>query len=75
MAANDMSNALKKSHHDVPFAQVGDDTIAALTKLFQKVKAPGLSNAPAKTTGNKTPVDLEQPILTSPVQQQYQMIS
>jgi hypothetical protein len=38
MAANDMSNALKNPHPEVPFAQVGDDTIAALTKLAQIFK-------------------------------------
>jgi hypothetical protein len=70
MASNDMSNALKNPHTDVPFAQVGNDTIAALTKLaeifknkFQKVQAPGL---------NKSPADLSQPILTSHVRQQCQ---
>jgi hypothetical protein len=31
MAANDMTDALKNPHFEVPFAQVGDDTIAALT--------------------------------------------
>jgi hypothetical protein len=61
MAANDMSNASKNTHPEVPFAQVGSDTIAALTKLaeifrnkFQKVQAPGLSNAPAKAKKQKT---------------------
>jgi hypothetical protein len=75
MAANDIYNALKNPHHELPFAQVGDDTIAALTKLaeifknkFQKVQAPGLSNAPAKAAENKRPADLSHPILTSPVQ-------
>jgi predicted RNase H-like nuclease len=29
MAANDMSNALKSSHPEVPFTQIGDDTIEA----------------------------------------------
>jgi hypothetical protein len=60
MAAKDMSNSLTNPHPDVPFAQVGDDTIAALTKLaeifknkFQKAQAPGLSNAPAKAAENK----------------------
>jgi hypothetical protein len=44
MAANDMSNALKNPHPEVPFSHIGDDTIAALTMLaeifknnFQKV--------------------------------------
>jgi hypothetical protein len=63
MAAKDMSNALKNPHPEVTFAQVGDDTIVALTKLaeilknkFQKVQAPRLSNAPAKAAENKRPV-------------------
>jgi hypothetical protein len=75
MAANDMSNALKNPHPEVPLAQVRDDTIAALTKLavifknkFQKVQAPGLSNAPAKAAENKRPAVLFQPILNSPMQ-------
>jgi hypothetical protein len=79
MTFNDMSNALKNPHPEVPFAQVGYDTIATLTKLaeifknnFQKVKAPELSNAPVKAVGNKRPAVLDQPIQTSPMQQQYQ---
>jgi hypothetical protein len=79
MAANDMSSAFKNPHPEEPFAQVGDDTIEALTKLaeifknkFQKVQTPGLSNAPSKTTENKSPSDLSHPMLTSPVQQRYQ---
>jgi hypothetical protein len=55
MAANDMTNALKNPHPEVPFSQFGDDTIAALAQLaeifknnFQKVKAPELSNSPIK---------------------------
>jgi hypothetical protein len=73
MAANDMSNASKNHHTEVPFAQLGDDTIAALTKLaeffknkFQKVQAPGLSNAPAKAAENKKPAVLSQPIKPLP---------
>jgi hypothetical protein len=38
MAARDMSNALNNPHPEVPFAQVGDDTIAALTKLAETFK-------------------------------------
>jgi hypothetical protein len=79
MASNDMSNELKNPHPEVPFAQVGDDTIAALTKLaeifnnkFQKVNAPELSNATAKAAENKRPAILDQPILTPPMQKQYQ---
>jgi hypothetical protein len=33
MAANDMDDALKHPHLEVPFAQVGDDTITALAQL------------------------------------------
>jgi hypothetical protein len=82
MAANDMSNALKNPHPEVPFTKIGDDTIEALTKLaeifknkFQKVQTPGLSNAPAKAAENEIPADLSHPILTSPVHQQCQTIS
>jgi hypothetical protein len=79
MAANDVYNALTNTNPEVPFTQIGDDTIAALTKLarifknkFQKVQAPGLSSAPAKAAENRILADLSQPILTSPVQQQCQ---
>jgi hypothetical protein len=47
MAAKDMATELKHPHPEVPFAQIGDDTITALTQLaaifknmFQKPKAP-----------------------------------
>jgi hypothetical protein len=33
MAANDISNALKNPHPEVPFSHIGDATIAALTTL------------------------------------------
>jgi hypothetical protein len=75
MAAKDMINALKNPHHEVPFAKLGDDTIAALTQLaeilknkFQTVKAPELSNARIKAAENKRPAIMAQPILTSPMQ-------
>jgi hypothetical protein len=79
MASNDMSNALKNPHPEVTFAQIGDDTIEALTKLdeifknnFQKVQTLGLSNAPDKAAENKIPANLSHPILASPVHQQCQ---
>jgi hypothetical protein len=78
MAANEMTNALKNPRPDIPFAQVGDDTIAALTQLaeifknrFQTVKAPKLSNAPIKAAKNKRPAIMAQPILTSTMQHKY----
>jgi hypothetical protein len=61
MAANDMTKALNNIHPGVPFTQVGDDTISALTQLveifrnkFQKVKAPELSNAHKNSRKQKT---------------------
>jgi hypothetical protein len=33
MAAKDMTDALQNPHPEVPFASVGDDTLAALTDL------------------------------------------
>jgi predicted RNase H-like nuclease len=35
MAAQDMTDALKHPHPDVPFATIGDDTITALEKLSE----------------------------------------
>jgi hypothetical protein len=77
MAANDMSNALKNPHPEVPFSHIGDDIIAALTKLaeifkntFQKVQTQGLPNAPAKAAEHTIPAELSNPILASPVPQQ-----
>jgi hypothetical protein len=78
MAANDMATALKQPHPEVPFSQVGDDTITALTQMaaifknkFQKPKAPELTHAPLKAAENKKPAALAHPILTSPMQYYY----
>jgi hypothetical protein len=38
MAVNDMTDALKHPHPDVPFAQVGDATITALSQLEEILK-------------------------------------
>jgi hypothetical protein len=79
MAANDMTDALKHPHLDVPFATIGDDTITALSQLetifknkFQKPSAPELRQAPLKAAENKQPSALTQPILTSPMKKNYQ---
>jgi predicted RNase H-like nuclease len=50
MTDNDMSNALKELHPEVPFSQIGDDTITAkkFKNKFQKVHIPRLPTAPAK---------------------------
>jgi hypothetical protein len=73
MAANEMSNALKNPHPEVPFTYIGDDTISALTALaeifknkFQKVHIPELPAAPAKVTQRTFPVKSSNPILASP---------
>jgi hypothetical protein len=57
VAANDMYNALKSPHPEIPFSHIGYDTIWALTKLaeifevkFQKVQTQGLPNVPAKAS-------------------------
>jgi predicted RNase H-like nuclease len=77
MAANGMSNALQNPHPEVPFANIGAETILALTKLaeifknnFQKVQTTGLPNAPAKATENTIPAKLSHPILDSTLHQQ-----
>jgi hypothetical protein len=79
MAANDMSNALKNPHPEVPFSHIGDETIADLTKLaeifktkFQKVQSQGLPNVPAKASEHTIPSKLSHLILASTVHQQLQ---
>jgi hypothetical protein len=79
MAANDMSNALKNPHPEVPFSHIGDDTITALTTLaeifknkFQKVQIPGLPTAPAKVAERTFPAESSNPILASPMPPQHQ---
>jgi hypothetical protein len=70
--------SIKNPHPEIPFAQFGDDTIAALTQLaeifknhFQKVKAPELSTSPIKASENKRPAALTQPMFTSSMQHKY----
>jgi hypothetical protein len=74
MAANDMSNALKNPHSEVPFSHIGDDTITALTTLaeifknkFQKVHIPELPTAPAKVAQRTFPAEPSNTILASPM--------
>jgi hypothetical protein len=49
MAAKDMTDAFQNPHSDVPFACVGDDTIAALTDLAALFKLK-LQHAPSPKT-------------------------
>jgi hypothetical protein len=79
MTANDMDDALKYHHPEVPFSQVGYDiitTLAQLTRVFknksQKPSAPELIQAPLKAAEKKPPAALAQPILSSPMQKNYQ---
>jgi hypothetical protein len=79
MNVNDMTDALKHLHPDFPFAQVGDDTITALSQLaaifktkFQKPLAPELVQAPIKAAEKEQPAALVQPILISPMKHKYQ---
>jgi hypothetical protein len=79
MADNDMPDELKHPHPEVQFTQVSDDTITALAQLatifknkFQKPSAPKLIQAPLKAAENKQPAALSHPILTSPMQHNYQ---
>jgi hypothetical protein len=55
MAANDITDALKNPHPDVPFNTVGYDAITALTTLaaifkrkYDKPPAPELIDSPIK---------------------------
>jgi hypothetical protein len=79
MAANDMTDALKHPHPDVPFNKVGDDTImemAALTAIFKskynKPPAPELVDSPIKAAENKRPAVKIQSVLTSLAKDTYQ---
>jgi hypothetical protein len=74
MAANGMTNALQSPHPDVPFTQVGDDTISALTALakifklkLQKVQTPALPAAPPKVVLRPCLAESSNPILASPM--------
>jgi hypothetical protein len=55
MAAQDMTDALKHPHPDIPFATIGDDTITALatlseifTRKFTKSEANNIPLSPQK---------------------------
>jgi hypothetical protein len=79
MAANDMSNALKTPHPEVPFSHIGDETITALTTLakifknkFQKVQIPGLQTDPATVAECTYPAESSNPLLASPMPPQHQ---
>jgi hypothetical protein len=79
MAANDMTDALRHPHPDVPFNTVGDDTISAFTTLeaifkikYNNSPAHHRTDSPIKAAENKRPAVLVQPVLTSPAKHNYQ---
>jgi hypothetical protein len=74
MAANDMKDTLQNPHPEVPFTQVGDDTISALTALaeifklkLQKVHTPALPAAPPKVALRPCLAESSNPMLASPM--------
>jgi hypothetical protein len=74
VAAKDMTDDLQNPHPEVPFATVGDDTIAALMDLaaifklkLQQHPTPATQAAPAKFIPRPRPVPSSTKILSSPI--------
>jgi hypothetical protein len=74
MAAQNMTDALKHPHPDVPFATIGDDTIAALEKLseiftrkFKKQEKPDPTPEPERLHGIQRNVAPNASILSPPI--------
>jgi hypothetical protein len=74
MAAKDMTDALQNPHPEVPFASVGDDTIAALTDLaaifklkLQQPPSPATHPSPAKDAPRPSLFPSSTHILNSPI--------
>jgi hypothetical protein len=79
MAVQDMTDALKHPHPDVPFAIIGEDTISALatlaeifTRKFKKADAQNIQPAPQEAAAIKQPAPQAQSIITSPIKLNYQ---
>jgi hypothetical protein len=68
MAAKYMTDTLQNPHQAVPFASVGDDTIAALTDLAAIFKLK-LQQAPSPTTQALPPKVVSRPSLVPPPKQ------
>jgi hypothetical protein len=82
MAAKDMADALQNPHPAVPFASVGDDTIAALTDLaaifklkLQQAPSPATQASPPKVASRPSLVPPPNQILNSPMPIGRQTIS
>jgi hypothetical protein len=74
MAAKDMPDDFLNPHPDVPFASVGDDTIAALTDLavifklkLQQAPSPANRASPAKVVPRPSLIPSSTQILNSPM--------
>jgi hypothetical protein len=74
MAAKDMTDALQNPHPEVPFASVGDDTIAALTDLAEIFKlklrqppSPATQASPAKVVPRPSLIHSSTQTLSSPI--------
>jgi hypothetical protein len=74
MAAKDMTDALQNTHPAIPFASVGDDTIAALTdsaaifKLkLQQASSPTTQDSPPKVVSRSSLGPPPNQILNSPM--------
>jgi hypothetical protein len=74
MAAKDMTDAFQNPHPDVPFASIGDDTIAAVTDLaaiyklkLQQAPSPATQALPAKVVPRPSLILSSTQILNSPM--------
>jgi hypothetical protein len=74
MAAKDMTDAFQNPHPEVPFASVGDDTIAALTDLaaifklkLQHAPSPETRASPAKVIPRPNLIPSPTQILNAPI--------
>jgi hypothetical protein len=79
--AQDMTDALKHPHPEVPFTTIGDDTISALatledifTRKFQKPESTNVPPAPQKTAANKRQYSQPQTVFTSPIRKNHQKL-
>jgi hypothetical protein len=74
MAAKDITDAFQNPHPDVPFASVGDDTIAALTDLaaifklkLQHAPSPATRASPDRVVPRPSLIPSSTQILNSPI--------
>jgi hypothetical protein len=79
MAAKDMTDAFQNPHPDVPFASVGNDTIAALADLaaifklkLQHAPPPETRASPAKVVPRPSLIPSPTQILNSPISSRRQ---